>query len=240
MTAWLKKSFVVAGSVVALSAAAPAHAVSFVGLFNTGVDGLGNLLADGVVDSHYKITATDKASLLPLPLGGAPAYKTSFSQWSPNGMGSAWITPFVKADGTPDRSGTLGDNRFYEYETTFNIGLVDPASAMLSGNVQSDNFVRIFLNNVEIGGQAATVSPGNASYFQKFTAFSDNGAPFQAGLNTLTFRVTDHGVVTGLRVGDLVGSAIPEPGVWAMMIIGFGLVAGQIRRRRRTGPMAIA
>jgi hypothetical protein len=34
-------------------------------------------------------------------------------------------------------------------------------------------------------------------------------------------------------VGTGVVSLVPEPGVWAMLIVGFGLVGGTIRSRRR-------
>jgi hypothetical protein len=34
-----------------------------------------------------------------------------------------------------------------------------------------------------------------------------------------------------------VTSAVPEPGTWAMMLMGFGLIGWRLRRRRRTAPM---
>lgn len=35
-------------------------------------------------------------------------------------------------------------------------------------------------------------------------------------------------------------SSVPEPGVWAMMITGFGLAGGVLRRRRRRTVFALA
>ncbi|MFL6758999.1 PEPxxWA-CTERM sorting domain-containing protein [Sphingomonas sp.] len=34
-----------------------------------------------------------------------------------------------------------------------------------------------------------------------------------------------------------VATAVPEPGTWAMMLMGFGLIGWRLRRRRRTAPM---
>jgi PEP-CTERM motif len=40
--------------------------------------------------------------------------------------------------------------------------------------------------------------------------------------------------------GTLNVASVPEPGMWALMLAGFGLVASQARRRRRTGSMVAA
>lgn len=37
---------------------------------------------------------------------------------------------------------------------------------------------------------------------------------------------------SGLTVDDQVAGAVPEPATWAMMILGFGLIGGAMRRRR--------
>ena len=50
-----------------------------------------------------------------------------------------------------------------------------------------------------------------------------------------------HGFLDGATYGsqamqfslNAVGNAVPEPGVWAMLIVGFGLVGGAMRQRRR-------
>ena len=36
----------------------------------------------------------------------------------------------------------------------------------------------------------------------------------------------------GLRIADTPGGAVPEPAMWAMLVAGFGLVGGAVRRRR--------
>jgi hypothetical protein len=235
-----KMGFVLAGAVAGVSLAAPAQSAVIVGLYNTGVDNNGKVLAAGQVDTHYKVVATDKPGLVT----PAPTYATfksdSWSANSPVGSnGSSWISPFINANGSVAPSGTFGTQRFYDYVTNFTVGAGTAAAASLVGKVQSDNYVQIYLNGIFIGGQTPVPSPGSVNYFQQFSAFGA-AAGFVDGANQLTFRVTDYGVVSGLRVTDLVGTAVPEPGVWAMLIVGFGLVAGQIRRRRRVGQFAIA
>ncbi|MFM6854318.1 MAG: PEPxxWA-CTERM sorting domain-containing protein, partial [Sphingopyxis sp.] len=39
--------------------------------------------------------------------------------------------------------------------------------------------------------------------------------------------------------GGIVAPGVPEPGVWAMMIIGFGMVGGALRRRGRAARRAV-
>lgn len=248
-----KMSLAAIGAALALTAAVPAQAVTFVGLYDTGVNNADQVRAAGNIDNNYKISFTDNVNLLPIPLGGAPAYIVNNGPWSPNdavgSLGSNWISPFIDTadNNNPGPSTSFdpltGPPFIYDYLLNFDIGAVDPNNAFISGNVQSDNLVQIYLNNalLPFGGQPVVPPPGDTTHFQSFTAFG-TASGFNAGPNTLRFRVIDYGVVTGLRVDGLIGgdSAIPEPGVWAMMIIGFGLVAGQIRRRRRTGSYAIA
>ena len=64
------------------------------------------------------------------------------------------------------------------------------------------------------------------------------GSSFVAGANTFEFVVTNlsqnGGNPTGLRVEftDSAVTPVPEPGEWAMMLAGLGIV-GLIARRRR-------
>jgi hypothetical protein len=255
----VKTGLGIAGAALALGAAAPASGATIVGLHDTGVNSDGTVRAPDATtpDLHYSVTAaafgvnvTDPG-LLVVPALATPqdVFVTSgHPSWSPNSavgsIGSAWITNFINSNATPAPSGSLYPvggfiGNVYDYTLTFNLVGLSAASAALSGQVQADNFVTVLLNGVEIGGQTPVASPGIGNYFKKFKAFGteDN---FLMGENKLTFRVTDYGVVTGLRVSNLIGTAVPEPATWAMLIVGFGLVASQIRRRRRAAPLAMA
>jgi hypothetical protein len=229
------------GAITMMAMASPAHAVAFVGLYNTGVDNNGIVLTPGSVEQHYVITNSSNPALA-LPNTPKVATSTSWSANSPVGsLGSSWISPFTNANGVATKSTNLPTAVTYDYNLTFNLNTLSLASAVITGRVQSDNFVTILLNGVALPNQAQAPvpSPGAVSYFRQFSAFQTGGANFVNGANTLTFKVTDFGVISGLRVSDLVG-VVPEPGTWAMLIVGFGLVAGQIRRRKRAGTYAIA
>lgn len=237
MSLRVRSGLIAAGAALALSAASPASAASIVGLYDTGVDNFGNVLANGTPDLHYTIQSDTNPNFV----SPAPAFITAGNaSWIQNDLvgsqGSSWISfnPL-------GLSGKLGGQPSYSYDyvLTFNLGSLSAASATLSGRLASDNVVRVLLNGFDIGGQDDTAAPLPSSYFKEFSAFGAGGG-FQAGTNELRFRVTDLGISTGLRVDNLVGTAVPEPGVWAMLIIGFGVVASQIRRRRRAGPLAIA
>jgi hypothetical protein len=235
----------IAGAALTLGVATPASGAVILGLYNTGVDASTEVvLPAGSAEQNYRITSSTNPLLAPaLLLGEVVPFVTSGlgTNWSPNDASSAWITPFVNADGTAGGTGTpFGVPITYNYVLKFNLGTLSAASAMLTGRVQSDNSVNVWLNTTLIGGQVQDpLPPYEASFFRNFTAFSTGGG-FVNGENTLRFEVTDYGVISGLRVDQLAGTAVPEPGIWAMLIIGFGLLAGQIRRRRRVAPLALA
>lgn len=256
-----------AGTAVSISA--PANAASIMGLFGTGVDNSGQVLANGNSDSHYSIIGATG-----IAISGSPAQQavltalansstltpltpvaTIFSAWTPNDaagsltntqdyvfnsqnhvagslLSSAWIS---NANPVTVFAG-FNYNHIITYQLQFDLGTLTPGSAELSGLIEADNSARVFLNGTDIGGQ---VTPGvggpyPSNNFRQFTAFGINSG-FVSGLNTLTFEVHDFGAVQGLRVSNLIGTAVPEPASWAMMVLGFGAVASQVRRRRQRG-----
>lgn len=117
----------------------------------------------------------------------------------------------------------------FTFDSPFLEGLAsaDASNSYVGGNVGEDvNFTSVFLN-----GQAGSViNAGKGSF-----AFVFDAPAFFGTGNTLTFN----GVLnpTGNRTGnaEVTGSlnvtAVPEPGTWALLILGFGALGSAMRRR---------
>ena len=238
----LRSAFTTAFAASALAISAPANAATILGLYDTGVNNAGQVLAPSALEQHYVITFTNVtnpnyASQVPI----TPKV-TTYSQWSANSpvasTGSAWITQAINAVNGPAKSGpnkptgTPANANLFVYTLNFNLGSLSPSSAMITGMLQADNFAEVYLNGNLVSGQTPVNFPGTPNYFRRFTAFGADNF-FVSGANTLQFKVYDYGSVSGLRVSDLMGTAVPEPATWAMMILGFGVVASQARRRRK-------
>ncbi len=204
-----------AAAAVAL-AGVPASAAVTIQLYNTGTDAAGNALADiGATDTHYQIFASDHAEYV-----GNQAVTYRNGGWLANDGDSAWIS--LSSNGTPVNGTTT-------YRLTFDLTGLDHNSATISGDWGVDNNGWIFLNGSDTG---FFLDGTQYSSFQALHAFTLSSG-FIAGLNTLDFVVEDEGVVTGLRVDNLIGSAnaIPEPASWALMVGGFAMLGLALRRR---------
>lgn len=71
----------------------------------------------------------------------------------------------------------------------------------------------------------------------------DDDAPETMPHSELSFYDATLGVGFDARVLKITPaslSAVPEPGSWALMILGFGIVGAGLRRRRRSGHLAVA
>jgi len=171
----------------AIDAGPPPGPAAIPGLFNTGVNAAGSLLADNQSDPHYQLIVQPGSGLTDRAVAPDPAWVAANST-------SRWIS--VAAD----RLGPVGD---YTYRTTFDLTGFDPATATLSGMLASDNTgMGITLNGV--------TTLHVASNFGDFLPFTFNvGASFVAGINTLDFKLNNGGEAanpTGLRVDGLTGT----------------------------------
>lgn len=86
--------------------------------------------------------------------------------------------------------------------------------------------VSIFINGV-----AQTFNIGNG---QNFFGFSATGGDL---ITSIGFDTNGSGVadLRQVRLGGITAAAaVPEPGTWALMLIGFGAVGASMRRRRPT------
>ncbi len=203
----MKISLGVVGMTAILCAAA-ADSATITGLYNTGVDDGGTVLAQGVADPHYVLAG-----------GTATTYNTgSYVQ--------AADATYIAADA----GGSQASTNPAIYTLTFSLAGLDPNSASISGLFAADNHATAYLNGTQIA---------HTDTFSSFTSFSATSG-FLAGANTLSFSVLDDGPPSAFEVSALHGTAslpsaaaVPEPGTWAMMLGGFGLVGGAMRRRQR-------
>lgn len=193
----LKLSFNVAAGALLLPQCLLGAAIP--GLFNTGVDAKGALLASGAVDPHYRIVQSVDPSF-PGPNAYVVVEAWPIPPWVANGPGSKWIAPQADQSGG-NRSGD------YVYRLQFDLTGLDPTTATISGKWTSDNTgTGIRLNGVNLGFS----NDGDFSVLA--TPFSITSG-FVDGTNTLDFVVNNAPAdnnPTGLRV-ELSGSAEPLP-----------------------------
>ena len=131
---------------VSLAFSTSIRADAIPGLFNTGVDNLGVLLADGTVDPHYTLTV----SADPIDTGPSAFVVTPngfpFPPWIAQGPNSKWIAPKrIRPSGTtlgPTSTGPPSALR----------GSDKPATATISGQYSTDNNgLDILINGVSTG-----------------------------------------------------------------------------------------
>ena len=191
LTRWLA-IIGVAASVTGVPA--QAQTVPIPGLFNTGANGAGGVIGDGQQDSHYTIISTPANPAVNTP--GIAVNEADISGvWVPNSATSRWI--WATANGVA----LLGPA--YTFRLTFDLTGLDPGTATITGKWAVDNLATLRLNGVD---------KTNTNVFDAFHTFTLTSG-FVSGQNTIDFVVTDQGVIGGLRVEGLTGTAsvlVPE------------------------------
>lgn len=230
-------------SVFTLGASAFGGGSPIPGLYNTGVNNNGTLVADGSADPHYTLTVN--------PQGGSGPYITNQSSWqfagawATDNAKSKWISPqttYISTTSTTnaDPGGT------YTYQTTFDLPAnLIPSTATISGQYVVDNQVaQITLNGVSTNNAGRV--PGNANTLNVGNFTISSG--FIAGVNTLDFivdKVAGHGDdPSGIQIENMVGTAtdpspVPEPaslGLISLAVVGLA----SRRRARQAGANAAA
>jgi hypothetical protein len=83
--------------------------------------------------------------------------------------------------------------------------------------------------NITVNGVTRAFALGNGENFFGFTATAGDV------ISSIAFDTNGTGVtdLRQLRVGG-VAAAVPEPGTWALMLLGFGAIGAAMRKRRRT------
>jgi hypothetical protein len=170
------------------------------GVFGTGLDDTGALLAEGAIDPHYQLTVSSDGNYPgPEAYVVSNGYPIQAGAWLLNGPNSKWIAPWANQN---DSAGGGGGNAggSYTYQTSFDLTGYDPSKIMLVGGWAVDNAGNDILVN---GFSTGITSPG----FGGLTSFTITSAQgLLAGANTIDFVVTNgvNATVTpnpfGLRV----------------------------------------
>lgn len=205
--------------VVALGLASiSVQAADILGLNNTGAG-----FAAGTQDTNYAVSGTSAVG----PYGYVSA-NGSFplaGNWLANDATSSWLT-LTSDQGQsfdPISDGT------YTWTTTFDLTGYDATTASFNGRFLADNSIIATLN----GNQIGTVDS-----FTTWGSFSATASSFVAGVNTLSFVLTNtalsSGNPAGLRVEFLSSNvaAVPEADTYALMLAGLGLMGFVARRKK--------
>lgn len=152
--------------------------------------------------------------------------------WAVNSSTSRWITPYSDFQGIYSHApGT------YTYTTTFSMAGLLPYTAEILVRMTADNYLRGYRFN-----NGPLILPANAALVNhiSFTElFQLDTAGLTSGLNTLTFVIENAagtvGNPTGFRAEFVTAAArpVPEPGTWALMASGMGLLVFARARRKR-------
>jgi hypothetical protein len=186
-------------------------------------------------------------SNLTVPVGSVDLVRSgNFGITCNGGIGSC-----IDLDGTTTSGGALQTANF-----TFSAGQIVTLSGLISGNQRNrgpDNFVFAFIFGGLTSGADFTGTNGDTSF--NFGNFSNSliqqvqgtvGASDPFNRYSIAFRALGSGTVAG-RISNsgtdnngpvlddlsLSITAVPEPATWAMMILGFGVIGGALRRRQR-------
>jgi hypothetical protein len=115
---------------------------------------------------------------------------------------------------------------------------VTAGGAQIQGDIYGPFLARIFTDDGTFF-DVAGVSNGNGDDSAIFIgALSDS-----ANIVSITFGIHDIGQGLSFAIGqvDLINpSAVPEPGTWAMMLLGFGAMGFAVRRSRKSESKPLA
>lgn len=180
-------------------------------IYNTGT-------APSAIDPHYTITASSDPAIS----GHSNAYvDTSFAGgWASPITGTHWINPSTTGSG----SQSFGVYS-YTYTTTFDLTGLIPTTAALSGLLQADDLVTLFLN----GNQVSNSKIGTYTRPTAFSIGSQYSSDFVEGINTLSFVVQNSGnYATGFdaSISGMATSATPEVGSFGMISVAGVLLTG--------------
>lgn len=199
---------------------APAMAATTIG--NTGIDSnwkVGFLGDTATVPTDAQASSSNS-------LKTAVVVTTAVNNWISSDGVSKWVSSTNNAQSNPG---------YYAYSNSFTAAAAD---VLTFDFAVDDKIERVLLNGVQVAGALSGTYTG-------FSSASVSG--FKAGANTLTF-LTSNNIPgqnanvnpSGFRFKIAPMAAVPEPATWMTMLLGFGLIGGTVRNRRRHGNAAVA
>jgi choice-of-anchor C domain-containing protein len=176
---------------------------------------------------------------------------------SPSGGGS-YVTYNGGTMGPWDVSGSVDLIGGYWQAPTAGGGSVDLDGNSPGGVAQTfsaapgDYELTFFLSGNPDGGDGVKTVDVSVGGADKVFTFTNTGATnrsdmgyveetlkfFNSGTSTLSFTSKDVGTPYGPVIGGVSVSAVPEPAVWAMMLVGFGGLGVSLRSSRRRATLA--
>lgn len=210
----------------AIPAAAQTIFAPTAGVVDVGGPGNGNL-ADTWNQNGLLTGYTANVTLFDGYIAGNPQHNLAFAgnEWfSEQGINGATVTYDFGATRSFDRLALWN-------EDASGIGL-------LTLSVSSDNVnFTAFATNL-----APTNNPVNLNYGADVFAFATQTGRYVRFEMSRCPQADNPQLFDGCAIGEVAfrAGAIPEPATWAMMIAGFGLVGGAVRRRTPAAQRAIA
>lgn len=194
-----------------------------------------------------------------MPNGGGQASGGTFNYWDKEytGAGAASTDGAALTGGLGNLTdGVVAPNLWFNTENNAGtgpyVGWFGPGRGQLNplitfnfaGSTLIDQ-IRIHMDNSNVGGVFAPAQILIDGVSTAFTAPADGTAGFvdfsglslSGGSHTLQFN-QDFGGNSWIFLSEIEfygsSAAVPEPATWAMMLLGFGVVGGAMRRRART------
>ena len=138
---------------------------------------------------------------------------------------AAQAAQFLNFDGT---SGTFGYNNLaagsFDNTFTFDVGALPGTAGATISSIKVSSLTNIDFTSVTLNGEDFDVDSTGTFEARHITL------PVGSGLQTI--RVVGSSGGNASYDGVISFAAVPEPATWAMMIGGFGMVGGAVRRRK--------